>query len=170
MSQAYVKLTALHMPGYSLRALQTPSMSGPFSPGRGIVLHSPSLCTVRFSFFSGIRSALYLMPRPRTRPPSLSFLPSFGSTTTRTPPSSSAPSYLLSFISHPLTPGAHHDRVYPHSMTHLCTPSMPSPLLVCCAPPLFAAIRYPWSLLFFFFFPFPCIRSRATRSSRPLWN
>ena len=45
---------------------------------------------------------------------------------------------------------AHHGHVYPHCMTHLCIPFMPPPLLVCCAPPLLATIKYPWSLLFFF--------------------
>ena len=48
----------------------------------------------------------------------------------------------------------------------LCIPSTPPPLPVICTPPPFASIRYPWSLLFFFFIPFPRIRSRATRSSR----
>ena len=142
-----------------------------FSCGRGIVPCSPSLCTVRFSFSPASGWLLTLMPRPSYRTPSLSFLSSFGDTTACTPASSSAP-----LISSPLFPirslvqGAHHSRVYPHSMNHLCIPSTPPPLQVCCAPPPFASIKYPWSLLFFFFIPSPRIQSRATRSSRPSWN
>ena len=73
-------------------------LSSPFSCGRGIGQCSPSLCTVRFSFFPSIRSALdshasSFVPDP---PFHFSFLYSFGDTTARTPTSSSRPDPLSS--------------------------------------------------------------------------
>jgi len=53
----------------------------------------------------------------------------------------------------PLTQEVHHVRFYLHSMNHLCILSPPHLFLVCCAPPPFTAIKYPWSLLFFFIIP-----------------
>ena len=63
------------------------------------------LCALCVSPFPTIRSALDSHASSLVLDPpslSLSILSSFGDTTARTPPSSSAPSYLLSFISHPL--------------------------------------------------------------------
>ena len=126
--------------------------SFPFSRGRSIVLHSPSLSTVRFSFsWHPVGSRL---PRlvPRTGPPlSPPFFLLLG-----TRPQTRLPCRAHPLISSPLFPirslvqGAHHGRVYLHSMTRLCTSPMLPPLLVCCAPPPFATIKYPWSLFFFF--------------------
>ena len=48
-----------------------------------------------------------------------------------------------------LAQGAHHGRVHLHSMNYPCIPFTPPPTPVCCSPPLFASIKYPWSLLFF---------------------
>ena len=125
------------------------ALSSPFSCGRSIIPHSPSLCTVRFSFsWHPIGSR-----RPRLVPhtgPSL--LSSFVNMVARTPASSSGPLPLSSplFPPLPLAQEAHHVRSYLHSMHRLCLPSTSPPLPVICAPPPFATIRYPWSLLFFF--------------------
>jgi len=62
------------------------------------------LCALCVSPFPSIRSALNShASSPYQTPLSPSLLSSFGDMTTCTPPSSSAPSYLPSFISHPLT-------------------------------------------------------------------
>ena len=132
------------------------ALSSPFSRGRSIVQCSPScaLCVSPFSQHS-VGSRLLCL-RPRTRPPiSLSFPSSFGDTTARTPDSSSGPP-LLSFISPSAARAGSAPcfRSYLHSMHRLCIPSPLHPLPVCCAPPPFASIKYPWSL-FFFFIPIP---------------
>ena len=131
-------------------------LSSPFSRGRGIMPHSPSLCTVHFLFSLASSQLSTLMPCPlyRTPLPSPFFL-LFVDMTTRTPASLSGPP-LLSFY----FPSSAHAgsapclRPYLHSMHRLCIPSLPHTLLVCCASPPFAAIRSPWSL-FFFFIPIP---------------
>ena len=79
---------------------------GPLAPISSVAATSwrtHRLCALCVSLFPSIRSALdshasSLVPNT----PSLSFLSSFGDPTARTPSSSRAPSYLLSFISHPL--------------------------------------------------------------------
>ena len=108
------------------------------------------LCALCISPFLSIRSALTLMPVPIPDPPfPLFFL------LLRTRPPSRLPCRAHPLISSPLFPirslvqGAHHGRVYPHRMDHLCSPSLSPPLTVCCAPPPFITIRSPWSLLFF---------------------
>ena len=74
-----------------------------FSRGRGIVPHSPSLCTVRFSFSPASGRLLTPTPHPCTGP--LFPLPSFFFCEHGRPHASLVEhtSYLLSFISHPLT-------------------------------------------------------------------
>ena len=151
-------------------------VSGPLSPHFRVATASCSarrLCALRISPFpqhpvSSRLSRLVPIPDPPISPSFLLFV----DTTTRMSASSSGPLPLSSplFPPLPLVQGAYHGRVYLHNMTCLCTSSMPSPLPVCCSPPPFASIKYPWSLLFFFFIPSPHIQSRATRSSRHPWN
>ena len=128
---------------------------GPLAPRSHVPVascHTCRLCALCISPFPRIQSALnshasslILDPLPSpfflllgTRPPTC--LPR------RAHPLISSP--LFSIRS--LVQGAHHGCVYPHSMNHLCILSTPHLLLVCCAPPPFLTIRYPWSLLFFF--------------------
>ena len=138
-----------------------------FSRGRGIMLCSPSLCTVRFSFSQHpVGSRLSRLVPCTGPPPSLSFPSSFGDTTACTPTSSSGPPFP-SFISPSATRAGSAPclRPYLHSMHRLCIPSPSHLLPVCCAPPPFTTIKYPWSLLFFFI-PIHFNPSIATRSSR----
>ena len=123
----------------------------PFSRGRGIVQCSPSLCIVRCSFSPASGRLSTLTPRPsyRTPLPSLFLLLLVTRPPARLPRRANPLSSPL-FPTLPLAQEAHHVRAYLHSMNRLCIPSTPPPLPVICAPPPFATIRYPWSLLFFF--------------------
>ena len=85
------------------------------------------------SFFSSVfRCAPCVFPFPQhlvgSRPPRL--IPHTG-------PPISSPLFLI----RSLVQGAHHGRVYFHSMNRLCIPFTPPPLSVCCSPPPFTAIN-----------------------------
>ena len=145
------------MPGYfaacPANAVDVGSIIVLFSCDRGIVQCTPSLCTVRCSF-SSIRSAPdSRASSPYRTPPHFPFFSSsFGDTTARTPALSSGPPFL-SFISPSVA----------HAGSATCPILSPPP--VRCFPSPFSSIKSPWTL-FFFFIPFPRIRSRATKSSR----
>ena len=142
----------------SLRALRTPSVSGPLASRSRMAAawcrtHRP--CALCAFPFPSIRSALYPAPlSPYRTPlisPSLSFLllvtrPPHACLVERTRPP------LLSFIS-PSTARAGSTpcfRPYLHSMHRLCIPSPPHPPPVCCFPLSVCIYKTPWSSLFFF--------------------
>jgi len=136
-----------------MRALRTPSVSGPLAPRSRIAATTCRTSRPRvlcaFPFFPDILSSLDPMAlSPYWTPLPLSFS-SLGNTAAHMPPMSSKPP-LLYFPLRSLTQGAHHGQLYPHSVNRQCLPSMSSPLSVHCTPPPFATIRCPWSLLFFF--------------------
>ena len=129
-------------------------MSGPLSSRFRVTAISCSarrpcaLCTFPF-LASGRLSAPHRRSPYRTPLPLPLFF--FCEHGRRMPASSSGPP-LLSFISSSAARAGSTPcfRPYLHSMHRLCIPSPPHPPPVCCFPPPFAYIRYPWSLLFFF--------------------
>ena len=126
------------------------------------------LCALCVSPFPSIQSALDPhASSPYRTPLSLSFLSSFGGTTAHTPPSSSAPSYFLSFNFHTLacagsTPcptlsPQREPSVYPIYAASTSGVLRATPVHHYKIPLVLALLLHPHS---------PCIRSRAMKSSR----